>query len=265
MKRLGWNPPTEQHYARLKYRSAAPMSVLDGIIPDQTSDNYRLCILLDQGNLGSCTGQACAQMIRAAQVKRWEVDAPPVSALALYYWGRYRDGTQMDDVGSNICTVLDMAAGLGVPLERDWPYQIEKFDLRPSLSTDRGAYDQRAVEHMTYEQMSANSETFLDQLERALTVGYLVAFGVQVSERFCSEQPSGIVEAPLPGEKIAGGHALTAIGHNHAERWALVLNSWGPWGDPELPTGCFRMSYDYMTRSADRWFVPRVPRPEVKP
>jgi len=128
----------------------------------------------------------------------------------------------------------------------------------------RAAYDQRGHVGLSYEQLSADGDTFIDQLERALTAGYLVSFGVDVTERFCSEQPSGTIEPPKPGELIAGGHALTAIGYDRANQRVKILNSWGAgWGDPTLEPGCCWFSYDYLRRSDDRWFVPQAPHPEV--
>ena len=88
-----------------------------------------------------------------------------------------------------------------------------------------------------------------------LTSGRGVAFGVRVSEVFCATLPSGIVQAPGIYDRIAGGHALTAVGYNRAERWVLVRNSWGPWGEPGLPPGCFRMAYSYFATADDCWFV----------
>lgn len=260
---LGWLRPQEHHYTRLKFRSAAPSSVLDSIDPAPTSNNYRLCTVLDQGSLGSCTANATAQVIHGTQVRDYGA-GDIASRLALYYWARYQDGNQGRDVGSHICTVFDVAAELGLPSETVYPYDVAKFAEKPGPSVYRHGYDQRGSVGLTYEQLSADPDAFIDQLERALTAGYLVAFGVDVSERFCSELPTGVVEPPVPPEPIAGGHALTAIGHDHDQQWIEVLNSWGPdWCEPGRRPGCFRMSYDYLRLSDDRWFCPLAPKPEV--
>ena len=264
---LGWLPPKPEHIARLKLaRQEAGDSVLSDIVAADASDNYGLCKVLDQGQLGSCTTQTVAQAIRAAQVQDGAVDPPFMARLALYWWARYQDGNQGGDTGTQIGTVFEMAAALGIPPESCWPYEIGRFAVRPGPEVYREGYDERGKIGINYHPLNYSGSAFLDDLERALTAGYLVAFGVQVSEAFCSQQPNGTVEPPGPGDKIAGGHALTAIGHDRARRRVLVLNSWGPgWRDPETYPGCCWFSYDYLAQSSDRWIVLVAPIPEEQP
>jgi len=144
-----------------------------------------------------------------------------------------------------------------------WPYDIERFAQRPGPAAYRDGYDMRGELGVQYHPISSSGDTFIEDMERALTAGYPVVFGVDVSEEFCSQQPSGVIEPPKPGT-VAGGHALTAIGHDHDARRALIINSWGEdWRDPELPPGCCWFSYDYMIESSDRWIVPVAPSPRL--
>jgi C1A family cysteine protease len=260
---LGWIRPGRGQVARLKF-SAPSTGVLDGIIPAETSDNYDLCRVLDQGPRGSCVAQATAQVIRAAQVKQWGQDAPLPSRAALWWWSRYQDGWQLQDSGTYICTCFDMAAQMGLPPETAWPYTIDGYATKPPPGVCRAGFDERGTHGYTYEEIAGTDAQRIDLFERALTAGYLVAFGVDVTEEFCSTLPHDVVQPPKAGETIAGGHAMTVIGHDRANQRFLVLNSWGPyWGDPSLPPGCFWMSCDYLAQADDCWFVPHAPLPEV--
>ena len=262
---LGWTKPEPHQLARcLRAGPEAGDSVLADVEPAATSNLYAICRVLDQGQLGSCTANAIVQAIRAARVRSGQVDPPFASRLALYYWARVQDGSQDRDVGTNIATVVDMAAWLGIPAEECWPYDVSRFAQRPGPAAYRDGFDLRGDIGVQYHPISSSGAAFLLDMEKALTAAYPVVFGVDVSEEFCSQQPSGVIEPPGPGDKIAGGHALVAIGHDNGERKVLVLNSWGPdWHDDDLHQGCCWFSYDYMAQSADRWIVPVAPSPRM--
>jgi C1A family cysteine protease len=265
MRALGWTRPQPHQLARcLRAGPEAGDSVLADVEPAATSNLYALCKVLDQGQLGACTAFAVVQAIRAACVRSGQVDPPFASMLALYYWARAQDGSQDRDVGTNIATVIDMAAWLGIPAEEIWPYVIERFAQRPCPAAYRDGYDMRGDIGVHYHPISSSGDAFIEDMERALTAGYPVVFGVDVSEEFCSQQPSGLIGPPEPDDKIAGGHALVAIGHDREQQMALILNSWGEdWHDPELLPGCCWFSYDYMLESSDRWIVPVAPSPRL--
>jgi hypothetical protein len=264
MRALGWVIPTDKHIARLRLAGpSAGSSLLADVVPAAESNNYDLCNVLDQEALGSCTTNMAAQIIRAAQLLEGQVDPSFLSRLA-YYWARYQDNTQTSDVGTHNATVLEMAASLGIPPESCWPYIIARFAQRPGPEVYSRAYDQRGRVGINYHPVSSSGDAFIDEMERALTIRRLVGFGVSVSKEFCSTLPTKTVEAPAPSE-VAGGHALTAIGHDRERQRVLVLNSWGlDWRDPSLPPGCCWFSYEYLKQSADRWIVKIAPRPAVQ-
>lgn len=257
---LGWLKPEPKHLARLKLAKAeARSSILDGIVAAPTSDNYKLCRPIDQKSLGSCSTNMVTQVIRGARVKSGEVDPPFTSRLALYYWARYQDGNQLVDSGTYNATSFDMAAGMGLPPEECWPYEIDHFKIKPGPEVDRVAYDSRGKIGVNYHPISTLGDYFIEDMEKALTAGYLVGFGVFVSVAFCSQDPHGTIEPPKPGER-AGGHAMTAIGHDRARQRVLVLNSWGAdWCDETTYPGCCWLSYEYLRQSDDRWIAKLVP------
>lgn len=260
-RNLGWLAPTAERFAALRHAGpVAGISVLVGVEAKDGSDNSNLLPQepLDQLHLGSCVANAVVQDIYAALVLAG-LPSFIASRLALYYWSRYQHGAQGQDTGTYICTCFDMAAELGLPPEGSYPYQPEFFADKPGPEVYRAAFDLRGKVGINYHQLPTSGDALVADLERACTAKLVAAFGVDVSDRFCSEEPRGTVMPPGPGESIAGGHAMVAAGHDRLGRRFLVRNSWGRWGDPTLPPGYFWMSYDYMARARDVWVCTTAP------
>ena len=63
---------------------------------------------------------------------------------------------------------------------------------------------------------------------------------------------------PQPGDKVRGGHAVTAVGYDDFQEVFIVRNSWGEgWGDK----GYFYMPYAYITNpdlASDFWAINMV-------
>lgn len=252
-KHVGWRSP-QPHQVVSALLRAHPLSAIQ--LPDaaQRSDNSALCIDLDQGGQGSCTANAWAQTL-AMEMRREGREVFTPARRANYWWNRNRDGNAAEDTGATVGGAFEVGAIMGVPSEIVCPYDDKVFAARPSPDVDRDAYDRRGNLRVNYFPIIEAGAAFLDTIERVLTSGRGVAFGVSVSEAFCSTLPSGIVQAPTAADKIAGGHALTAVGHDREAGYFLIKNSWGAWGEPGQPLGCFRMSYDYMATAGDCWFV----------
>ena len=97
----------------------------------------------------------------------------------------------------------------------------------------------------------------LSQFKGCLASGYPFVFGFTVYDSFESAQVArtGNVPMPQPAEKVAGGHAVLAVGYDDQKQWFIVRNSWGPhWGIQ----GYFTMPYQYLldeNLSDDFWTV----------
>lgn len=82
-------------------------------------------------------------------------------------------------------------------------------------------------------------------------------FGFTVLTSFSSEQTrkTGVMVMPQPGDKVRGGHAVTAVGFDDFKQVFIVRNSWGEgWGDK----GYFYMPYEYITNpdlAHDFWCI----------
>jgi C1A family cysteine protease len=267
---LGWRAPTLAQQVRALRRAhpEAGDSVLAGIVPAPTSDLLPFTHELNQKSLGACTAHGIAQAVYVAEAINAEKTsiAPFILArLWLYYSERALEGTIGQDAGANIGDGFTMLASKGIPPESCYPYDVAKFAQDPGPSVDRLAYDSRGQIGLNYHPISTGGEALLTDVEKALTGGFAVVFGCQVSEAFCSTQPSGTVMAPGPTDQIAGGHCLCVIGHDRAGRRLKVKNSWGDsWSDPDAGPGCFFMDYSYFAHSmygaSDIWIVLAIPQ-----
>jgi C1A family cysteine protease len=259
---LGWKKPDPHVFANLRHAGLRASHVLAGVQPADSADCSNLVKILDQGQLGSCTCNAIAQIIRAAMLFAGaSPDTEFLSRLWAYTLATAAEGNKGQDVGTHLATVIDELADQGFCKESIWPYDISTFGHRPSLECDRSAFDQRAQASIAYHQIIEEGEARLTVIRQALTAGKLVAFGTPVTEAFCSSDPTDIVDRPKSGGAIAGGHALTMCGYEQDARFGeryLIANSWGnSWGN----RGFFWMSPAYLTwgETSDLWLVSKVP------
>lgn len=254
---LGWVPPTPERDVRALLR-AAPVSAAE-LLPEAApyTDNTALVKVTDQLSLGACQSFAAKQSFQM-ELRREGLPEFEVAALAVYQWLRTRNGDAGADVGGGIGDAFEAMSALGVPDERLWPYLVEKFADRPGPAVDRDAYDRKGKVGLNYVPVRESGDRLFDLVDRVLTSGRGVPFGVLVSEDFCSRPPSGIVMPPTSRDKIAGGHAMTIIGHDNRsrspDRKYRVQGSWGTFGDETLPPGQFWMSPEYLLLASDMWY-----------
>jgi C1A family cysteine protease len=110
---------------------------------------------------------------------------------------------------------------------------------------------------------STSVNTLLDRIKTNLTAGLPSMFGFTVYDSIYDAE-TGKIPYPCSGEKVAGGHAVVAVGYDDSvvienpkcgktSKGALLIrNSWGTsWGDG----GYGWMPYDYVLKglAADWW------------
>jgi hypothetical protein len=252
-RNLGWKPHTDQTRRRIFKAVRSATGVFDGVSPAPSSDLTLQNCLLDQLRLGSCTGQSASQGLFNAQVRAGVPldQAILVSRLFAYYVGRAKAGEEAVDVGSQVSTVLDALAATGAPAERFWPYDVGKFAVMPDTEAFRQANAGRMTLGVEYVEFGDVPDP-VDLIRRALTAGYTVQFGSQVTSDYAGGPPSSVIRAR--GLPSVGGHAQSVCGHSDEGEFLVVVGSWGDWRDPNLkcrePAGCTRWGYDY----ADAYF-----------
>jgi C1A family cysteine protease len=233
VQRYGWVPdlPDQRDHT---YAVAAHLvsNLPDSVdLRDQCPDVY------DQGELGSCTGNAIAAALEFDRMKQNLDDFTP-SRLFIYYNERVLEGTVDSDSGAQIRDGIKSVAQQGDCPETEWAYDISKFADAPPQSCYDDALQYKAVQ---YQSVSQN----LADMQGCLASGYPFVFGFTVYESFESDAVAQTGDMPMPKsrEQVIGGHAVLAVGYDNQDRVFIVRNSWGEgWGD----AGYFYMPYAYL-------------------
>ena len=140
--RYGWVPDIPDQRDHLY---AAPVVHLAKLPPKVDLRAQCPKVIYDQGQLGSCTGNAIACAIQFERLKqKLKPDFIP-SRLFIYYNERAMEGTVDQDSGAEIRDGIKSVAQLGAPPETDWPYQIDEFAAKPPAKAYADAL--RSEEH----------------------------------------------------------------------------------------------------------------------
>jgi len=206
----------------------------------------------DQGQLGSCTGQAIAGAIELIDKKAGK--RLDVSRLFVYYEERVLMGTVNYDSGAYIRDGIKVCYTKGAPLESLWPYTIKKWATKPPTA----AYTDALKRKVTGYQRCAN----FTAVKNAVALGNPVIVGFDVYASFETIGANGIMPYPNTAtEQLLGGHAVTIVGYNDSTQRFICRNSWGTrWGDK----GYFYMPYQVIqntSMSDDFWVISAVKNP----
>jgi len=212
----------------------------------------------DQGQLGSCTGNAIAGIIELMQRKQNPARGRDVSRLFIYYEERLLEGTVNYDSGAYIRDGIKVVNKKGAPLETLWPYLISRFRTKPTNAAYTDALKRKATAY----QKCAN----FNAVKTALSQGYPVVMGFDVYESFEYPVTNNTGMMPYPNvntEQLLGGHAVAIVGYNDSLNGGRFIcrNSWGTgWGD----RGYFYMPYQVVqntSMSDDFWIITAVTNP----
>jgi C1A family cysteine protease len=245
--RYGWIPDLPDHRDQMfaaapLFLAALPTAV--DLRPQCPKEIY------DQGQLGSCTGNAIAGAIEFLQMKQKAADIFTPSRLFIYYNERVIEGSVNSDSGAQIRDGIKTVANQGACHEKIWPYVIAKFRAKPSKAAFADGAKHTAIQYQRLVQT-------LTEMKGCLAAGYPFVFGFTVYESFegADVAKTGVVPYPASGEKVLGGHAVLAVGYDDALQRFIVRNSWGAtWG----MKGYFTIPYSYLTTSTlsdDFWTI----------
>ncbi len=254
--RYNWIPDLPDHR---DFQFIERMGV-PGQIPTQVDLRAHCPPVANQGQIGSCTGNAVAGLVEymeLADIKGGRSNEPEVfskiqysnvSRLFIYYNERELSGTTSTDSGSTLRNGMKSIAKWGVCRERVWGYSSSHVLEKPALT----AYEEAAQHRIgSYLRIAT-----LDAGLRALASGLPFVFGFTVFESFESPQvaKTGVVPLPTDGDRPLGGHAVMAVGYDQAQQWLIVRNSWGAeWGDhgyfylPFAYANNLRLAQDFWT------------------
>ena len=243
---LGWLPdlPDKRDYLYGVIRPAPP------VLP-ASADLRPFCSPVEnQGALGSCTANALVGALEFLEAKD-KIPLKDLSRLFIYYNERVIEHTVKVDSGAMLRDGIKTLAKQGVCSEKKWPYVISRFTKKPAATCYKEALNHQIT---SYQRILS-----LNEMRSCIAEGFPFVFGFTVYEAFESDDVSrtGIVQMPLPGERVLGGHAVLAVGYDDSQKRFLVRNSWGTsWGQK----GYFTMPYAYLddrNLSDDFWTVRR--------
>jgi C1A family cysteine protease len=233
--RYGWIPDLPDARDHLY---AAPTPVL-AKLPAKVDLRKKCPPVYDQGQLGSCTGNAIGGAIQFERMRQKLKPNYAPSRLFIYYNERVMEHTVATDSGAQIRDGIKTVVKQGACPESDWPYDIQKFADKPPAK----AYADAAKHKVSsYSRLLSTA----NQLKGCLASGYPFVFGFTVYASFESPQvaKTGVVPMPSSSEQVLGGHAVMAVGYDDASQRFIVRNSWGKgWGQ----AGYFTMPYAYVT------------------
>ena len=243
------------HWAKQPFDPRDKPYTLTGVSQPNIVDLRPYCSPIeDQGNLGSCTGQAIAGAIELLDKRAGRT--LDVSRLYIYYYERLLEGTVNYDNGAYIRDGMRAVYNYGAPLESLWPYIISKFRMVPSVQ----ARTDGAKRKVTLYQAVADHQGCLD----SLAAGYPVVIGFNVYSSFQSNTVTrtGVMTYPNTSrERLLGGHAVLLVGYDKTRQVYIVRNSWGRnWGDG----GYFYMPFQVIQNrnmSSDFWTIRSVSNP----
>ena len=167
------------------------------------------------------------------------------------------------DSGAFLRTTIGAMVLFGVPPESYWPYSEEEFDEEPPSFCYAFAQNYQAVKYYRLDPPGTERSDLLDSIKSHLGSQLPSMFGFTVYASIDEAGEDGRIPFPVRGDKVAGGHAVMAVGYDDAveipnrdgktKGAILIRNSWSrAWGED----GYGWLPYDYVTEGlADDWWV----------
>jgi C1A family cysteine protease len=199
----------------------------------------------DQSKLGSCTANAVVNAYELLDNQYYRGKGVDLSRLFVYYNTRLLEGTVNSDSGGFIHEALKALEDYGVCTEEMWPYDIEKFVVKPTDQCYKNA-EKRKIK--TYQKIDS-----IPDLLDALNNNRPVPVGLTIYDNFNDlDFRNSIVSKPLDATaESVGGHALCIVGYDLTRQLLLAKNSFGiDWGDK----GYCWIPFDYARENMyDMW------------
>jgi C1A family cysteine protease len=217
----------------------------------------------DQGALGSCTANAGVGLVEYFERRAF---GKHTDASRLFLYKATRDVLHwVGDTGAFLRSTMGSMVLFGVPPEEYWPYKIADYDKEPSPFCYAFAQNYQSISYYRLDPAGTATNALLDRIKTNLAAGLPSMFGFTVYSSYGQAGATGKFPFPTPGESIAGGHAVGAVGYDDAMKIKntnpgavettgalLIRNSWGTgWG----AGGYGWLPYDYVLKrlAVDWW------------
>lgn len=207
----------------------------------------------DQGNLGSCTANACVGLVEYYQNRAF---GKYLNASRLFVYKATRNLLGFTgDSGAYLRSTMKALTLFGVPPEQYWAYNVSKFDTEPPAFAYAFADNYKAIKYYRLDNVGMTPDQVLASVKTKIAAGLPCAFGFSV---YSSISNSPDIPFPKARDTLLGGHAVCAVGFDVSRKIGsdtgalLIRNSWGTsWGDQ----GYGWLPFTYVTRglSSDFW------------
>ncbi len=186
----------------------------------------------DQLSLNASTANACAGLVQYFE-RRANGRLLRPSRLFLYQ-NTLRLAGVSGDVGADLRTTLKAMVCCGIPPERYWPYEIDRFARQGDAFLFSFDEPYRTVKYVRLDGSKSPGVQNLQTVKSFLAAGFPAVFGFSVPNTLCDD---GNIPYRPTFDSIAGGQAMLAVGYD--DRWLrgsrgalLVRRSWGKrWGE----------------------------------
>lgn len=170
----------------------------------------------DQGQRGTCVAFAVTAVHEVARATGGAAVSEDLSEEALFWGCKLIDGNW--NAGTRFSSAAAAIGSRGQPLEAVWPYIPRRAAGIPYDSPRKSAQDWHKAD-------LGQSALDLELVREEIDTGRPVVLGLTVFDTLFSPSLAGRIDAPAPGARAQGRHAVLAVGHDATA--LLIRNSWG--------------------------------------
>ncbi len=168
----------------------------------------------DQRDIGSCTANASVGIVEYFERRAFgkHLDG---SRLFVYKATRNLLGLT-GDTGAWLRSAMGALATFGVPPEKYWPYDTKKFDVEPPAFVYALGQAYQAESFYRLDPVGTTPDKVLDAIKKHLFAGIPSMFGFTVYDSISQADGAGKGKIPFPlvTDRVAGGHAISAVGYD---------------------------------------------------
>ena len=217
-RKYAWKPQKKDD-RDLTFDRLVKLKKLTATTPPIVNNRYWCSEVEDQGQLGWCTACAWIGLLEYNKCKSGlgGKSYKDLSRLFLYYNERAIENTIYEDSGAELRDGGKALATYGICLEKEWPYLIDQFTVKPTYEVYKSAQPNHI--HSYY------SLKTLNDMRLCLANGRCFVFGFNVYDGFESDEvrDTGILQYPKSNEALLGGHAIMAVGYNDKQERFLIV------------------------------------------